>query len=158
MLNIWQSVWKVIFPNIFFLLNVVRHFHYQPTPTRKLCVKFNQNGKVSCRNQRSRSLRRSWPYERQVEISHLNGKSNEWILSCQTVHNHLKTVHLRARRPKRVKVLAQRHRTARQAWALRYHRLPELTGADWANIPFVDETKIKLQSSDGEEGYYNLER
>lgn len=30
--------------------------------------------------------------------------------------------------------------------------------ADWANIPFVDESKIKLQSSDGEEGCYKLER
>lgn len=33
-----------------------------------------------------------------------------------------------------------------------------ITRADWANIPFVNETTIKLQSSDGEKGSYNLER
>ena len=50
----------------------------------------------------------------------------------------------------RVPVLP-RHQAARLAWAIRHLRF---TRADWANVLFVDETKIKLSDSDGRLGVY----
>ena len=72
-------------------------------------------------------------------------------ISSQTVRNRLKEVRLHARRPRRVLVLTRRHQIARLAWARRHLRL---TRADWANVLFVDETKIKLQSADGRKRVY----
>ena len=43
-------------------------------------------------------------------------------------------------------VLLRRHRAARLAWARRHLRF---TRADWAYVLFVDETKIKINGSDG---------
>ena len=42
-------------------------------------------------------------------------------------------------------MLHQRHRIARLAWTMRHIRF---TIADWANVPFVDETRISLREND----------
>ena len=63
----------------------------------------------------------------------------------QTVRNRLRAVGMRCRRPLRVPVLTARHRQARLLWARRHLRF---TRADWANVLFVDETRITLRGND----------
>lgn len=64
----------------------------------------------------------------------------------RTIRNRLKDVGIRPRRPCKVPKLTQRQRALRLAWARRYLRF---TRADWSEVLFVDETRIKLQHPDG---------
>lgn len=48
-------------------------------------------------------------------------------------------------------VLTARHRQARLAWARQHLRF---TGANWANVLFVDETRVKLRGADGRTRIY----
>lgn len=72
-------------------------------------------------------------------------------VSTQTVRNRLRDVGIRCRRPRKVPILTRRHRQARLAWARQHLRF---TRADWANVLFVDETRITLRCADGRKRIY----
>ena len=72
-------------------------------------------------------------------------------MSAQTVINRLRSAGLSCRLPVRGIVLHQRHQIARLAWAWCHIRF---TIADWANVLFVDETRISLRGNDGRAGEY----
>ena len=78
------------------------------------------------------------------------GRHNREI-SAETVINRLRSAGLSCRRPVRGIVLHQRHRIARLAWARRHIRF---TMADWANVLFVDVTRILLRGNDGRARVY----
>ena len=79
------------------------------------------------------------------------GRHNRQI-SAQTVINRLHSAGLSCRQPVRGIVLHQRHWIARLAWARRHIRF---TMADWANVLFVDETRISLRGNDGRARVYH---
>ena len=141
-----------------------RHFGRQINSIRKLWAKFRQTGSVRDRRRQPRSRVTSRPQDRYIVLTHLRNRFKSAtstaratrglhgrIISSQTVRNRLKEANLRARRPRRCLVLTQRHKRARLLWARRHLRL---TRADWANVLFVDETKIKLKGSDGRKRVY----
>ena len=69
----------------------------------------------------------------------------------QAVQNRLLEVGIRCRQAYKCILLRRQHRAARLAWARRYIRF---TRADWANVMFVDETRIAMQFSDGRARVY----
>ena len=67
-------------------------------------------------------------------------------VGAKTAINGLCSAGLSCRRPLRGIVLHQRHPIARLAWARRHIRF---TMANWANVLFVDETRILLRGNYG---------
>ena len=125
----------------------------------KLWAKFNQTGTVANRRRRPRRRVTTRRQDRYIVLSHLRDRRmtaastarrtigiHNRPVSDDTIINRLREAGIRARRPMRVPVLLPRHRAARLAWAIRHLRF---TRADWANVLFMDETKIKLNGSDG---------
>ena len=141
-----------------------RQFHRQINTIRRLWAKYQQTGSVRDLRRRPRSKVTTRPQDRYIVLSHLRDRFKSAtttaratrglhgrFISSQTVRNRLREANLRARRPQRCLVLTQRHKRERMAWARRHLRF---TRADWANVLFVDETKIKLKGPDGRTRVY----
>lgn len=124
-----------------------------------LWQKFNLTGSVANRPRRSKRRETTVRQDRLIIRTHTRNRftvathtaratvgTRGRLISAQTVRNRLKDVGLRARRPKKAPILLQRHRVARLAWARRHMRF---TRADWANVLFVDESRVKLRGPDG---------
>ena len=67
-------------------------------------------------------------------------------VSDEKITNRLREAGIRACRPMKAPVVLRRHHVARLAWARRHLRF---TRADWANVLFVDESKIVINGIDG---------
>lgn len=73
------------------------------------------------------------------------GRNNRPV-APKTVRNRLRDAGIRACRPVKCPILKDRHKREPLAWARRHVRV---TGADWASVLFVDETRVKLRGADG---------
>ena len=138
---------------------MTRIFNKRQNTIRKLRAKFRATGRVADLPRRPMGRVTSRAQDRQIVLSHLRNRflsaaatarqivgTHARPIHPKTVRNRLKDVGLHARRPLKVPPLTARHRRARLAWARRYLRF---TRADWSNVLFVDETRIKLRSADG---------
>lgn len=126
--------------------------------------KYNQTGSVADRHRRPkrrvttrrqdilivRTHERSRRLPATTTARRIVGIHNRPV-SASTIRTRLRDSGLRPRRPMKTPLLLQRHRVARLAWARRHLRF---TRADWANVLFVDETKIKLNGNDGRTRVY----
>ena len=72
-------------------------------------------------------------------------------ISSRTVRNRLRDRHIRPRHPVIRPILLLRHRAVRLTCCRRHLRFRRL---DWANIPFTDESRFHLDSSDGRSRVY----
>ena len=68
-----------------------------------------------------------------------------------TVHNRLRNVGLRCRRPNRGPFLTDRHKQARLRWARAHHRF---TQRQWRMVLFTDESKFNVSEADGRRRVY----
>ena len=138
---------------------MARTLNRSKSAIERLWAKFNQTGTVANRRRRPRRRVTTRRQDRYIVLSHLrdrrmtaastarrtNGIHNRPVRN-DTITDRLREAGVRARRPMKAPVLLRRHRAARLAWARRHLRF---TRADWANVLFVDETKIKINGSDG---------
>lgn len=151
-----------IIPSLDF--QVARTLNRSLSSIQKLWAKLWQTGTVADRQRRARRRVTTRRQDRYIIRSHrrtrfataastargIIGRHNRPV-SGQTVRNRLRDVGLFNRRPLRGIVLLPRHKITRLAWARRHLRF---TMADWANVLFVDETKISLNGKDGRARVY----
>ena len=148
----------------FCFLKVARIFNRSKSVIDKLWAKYNQTGTVVNRRRRPRRRVTTRRQDRYIVLSHLRNRQltaastarntigiHNRPVSRQTIINRLREGGIRARRPMKAPILYRRHKAARLAWARRHLRF---TRADWANVLFVDETKINLNGSDGRDRVY----
>ncbi|KAJ8310398.1 hypothetical protein KUTeg_012263 [Tegillarca granosa] len=112
--------------------------------------KYRQTGSVADRPRRPRRRVTTYRQDRIITLSRKIGIHSRTVAS-QTVQNRLRIVGIKCRRPKKAPILTNRHNKARLAWARRHFRF---TRVDWANILFVDETRIFLNGADSRTRIY----
>lgn len=155
--------------NIFYFrcsiyFQVAAHFNRARSSIYALKQKFQRTGSVDDVMRRPRPRVTTVRQDRRIIRAHLRDRfvpatviarqilrGNNQQVSAQTVRNRLRDVGIRAYRPVKCPLLTLRHKRDRLTWARRYVRL---TRADWANVLFVDETRIKLRNADGRERVY----
>lgn len=131
---------------------------------QSLWGKFTATGSVNDRRRHPKRRVTTRRQDRYITVSHLRDRftsstgtarqimgSHGRNIAPQTVRNRLREVGLRCRRPMKGVTLTLRHRQARLRWARQHFRF---TRADWANVLFVDETRVKLRGADGRTRIY----
>lgn len=140
-------------------LQVARALNRHHSSIQALKQKFDATGSVADRPGMPKRRVTTQRQDRYIVVSHLRDRfrpasvtsrqiqgHNGRNITPQTVRNRLRDAGIRCRRPLKGVLLTAQHRAARLAWARRHLRF---TRADWANVLFVDETRISLQFADG---------
>ena len=140
------------------------HFNRRLYTIQKLWEKFELTGSVADRHRRPRNHIIAPRENNHIVFMHArdrfvpvlrtaaqtNGRNGRPI-SPQTVRRRFRVAGLRFRRPKKAVILTARHRQVRLQWA---HRHLRLSRAEWSNVLFVDETRIKTRTAAGKVRLY----
>lgn len=141
-----------------------RNFNRRLSSIQALWSKYRQTGSVADRPRRPRRGVTTYRQDRITTLSllhdrFLNAKMtprrivgiHSRTVSSQTVRNRLRIVGIKCRRPEKAPFLINKHKQACLAWSRRHLRF---TREDWANILFVNETRIFLNGADGHARIY----